>query len=710
MPILHEEETKKTDSEEQNTLSYQLKRLGFDPDKGVNQLNEQREAPIHVAVKRRDADAVKFLLNQDKIDLRQQNNEHQTPQSLAEKIRNEEIQILIWNKLLEQRKNQQEETRKEKEREKEKYQKQIKEEERVKKVLEEEQAKKVLEEEKAKKVLEEEKAKKALEEQAKKVLEEEKAKKVLEEKAALVRHLNCLGFSDAAVEDINQVNEQGETPLHVAAKHQDIEAIKSLLNHSEINVNATDKEGSTPLHLLIKSEATISLYKSLKNLLNHSKINLNATDKEGHTPLYYAITKNQNDTIRDVTTLLAKDADISEGFSKALNEKKLGLLTIACLFAHRIEDTKLLLKKIPNIKKGDFVVFRSGIKGLEVAAIASNCDKQIFQKIVNNDGERTFKNSDEMDNFLKFTMAKSFLSLSYSKQSTGFPMFGAIDLTLNKLMQSSVSKSDNQQINSLIKKITNQKKIELSEGRKIEVIYSNLDGHAAYLVIESDAQENPIKIAYCDGANRSVKTAEIEKTNLEKLKCEFLEKTNFDIKEWCKTNSPSSFLRKIDGTKNFEDKIPVKPQKRGNCSLKSFNMTLRYVLSRTNPELVFEEKSGSGYEIYKNWKHSLIQAYRDDLNQLATAKDKKGNLLNEDKFWWKDLVHLQTEVLEKEASKKDDKPNSLQQETQKEKEMEREENQKQPEEKEASKKDDKPNSLQPTSVTSLKNANCCTIS
>jgi ankyrin repeat protein len=671
MTTLHEEETKKTDSEEQNTLSYQLKRLGFDPDKGVNQLNEQREAPIHVAVKRRDADAVKFLLNQDKIDLRQQNNERQTPQSLAEKIRNEEIQILIWNKLLEQRKNQQEETRKEKEREKEKYQKQIKEEERVKKVLEEEQAKKVLEE------------------QARKVLEEKQAKKASEEKAALVCHLDRLGFSDADVEDINQVNEQGETPLH----------------------------------LFIKSEATEATsypYRSLKNLLNHSKINLNATDKEGHTPLYYAITKNQRN-IHEVATLLVRGVDISEVLSKSINEKELVLLTIDCLLTHRIEDAKLLLKKIPNIKKGDFGVFTNGIKGLEVVAINSNCDEQIFEKIVNNDRERTFKNSDEMDNFLKFTMAKSFLSLSYSKQSTGFPTFGARDLTLYKLMQSSASKSDNpqinsasksdnQQINSLIKKITNQEKIELSEGRKIEVIYSNFDGHAAYLVIESDAQENPIKIAYCDGQNRSVKTAEIEKTNLEKLKCEFLEKTNFDIKEWCKTNSPSSFLRKIDGTKNFEDKIPVKPQKRGNCSLKSFNMTLRYVYSRTNPELVFEEKSGSGYEIYKNWKRSLIQAYRDDLNQLATAKDEKGNLLNEDKFWWKDLVHLQTEVLEKEASKKDDKPNSLQQETQKEKEMEREENQKQPEEKEASKKDDKPNSLQPTSVTSLKNASCCTIS
>lgn len=84
-------------------------------------------------------------------------------------------------------------------------------------------------------------------------------------------------FLNTEYVNVNIQSEEGETPLHFAARNENIEAIKLLLQHPEIDVNTQDVHGNTPLH-------TAAQYKSLKTivlLLNAPGINPYSKNKQG---------------------------------------------------------------------------------------------------------------------------------------------------------------------------------------------------------------------------------------------------------------------------------------------------------------------------------------------------------------------------------------------------------------------------------------------
>ncbi len=56
---------------------------------------------------------------------------------------------------------------------------------------------------------------------------------------------------------------------------------------------------------------------------------------------------------------------------------------------------------------------------------------------------------------------------------------------------------------------------------------------------------------------------------------------------------------------SVEQKIPTKPQIRGNCPFKSFNLVVRACLGKLHPTLVFEQDgkpAGDRYETFKDIK------------------------------------------------------------------------------------------------------------
>lgn len=96
--------------------------------------------------------------------------------------------------------------------------------------------------------------------------------------------LNCLIFNLIYL----LANGYGNTPLHEACHHRNLEVSTFLLKHGA-NVNATNHKGSTPLHTLCY---TINSYHGmdLLKLLIDSGANVNHADNRGMTPILVCCT------------------------------------------------------------------------------------------------------------------------------------------------------------------------------------------------------------------------------------------------------------------------------------------------------------------------------------------------------------------------------------------------------------------------------------
>ncbi|MCY4585592.1 MAG: ankyrin repeat domain-containing protein [Bryobacterales bacterium] len=86
----------------------------------------------------------------------------------------------------------------------------------------------------------------------------------------------------ASADDINAVDENGDTALHRAADHGAVLKIDRLLKDGA-DINARDYDGATPLHVALISEEVEAVERLLQG-----PCNLNARDNNGDTPLHYA--------------------------------------------------------------------------------------------------------------------------------------------------------------------------------------------------------------------------------------------------------------------------------------------------------------------------------------------------------------------------------------------------------------------------------------
>lgn len=83
---------------------------------------------------------------------------------------------------------------------------------------------------------------------------------------------------------INTKDNAGQTPLILACKHENKEAINILINNNEIEIDLQDNNGKTAIMY-----ATIfQNFDIIKMLLNYNA-NINLLDKENDTPLMYAV-------------------------------------------------------------------------------------------------------------------------------------------------------------------------------------------------------------------------------------------------------------------------------------------------------------------------------------------------------------------------------------------------------------------------------------
>jgi len=85
-----------------------------------------------------------------------------------------------------------------------------------------------------------------------------------------------------------------QTALHVACREDNIEIVKMLLLHPDIDVNITDKRGQTPFLIACYQGRT----EVVKELLKDGRIDFNKRDHEGGFPLYWAIQDGYLDVVK----------------------------------------------------------------------------------------------------------------------------------------------------------------------------------------------------------------------------------------------------------------------------------------------------------------------------------------------------------------------------------------------------------------------------
>ena len=138
--------------------------------------------------------------------------------------------------------------------------------------------------------------------------------------------------------EVNAINEDGETPLHVAAEMGDIVAIQQLIT-AKADVNAKDKYGKRALHL-----ASLGGHTEIVESLIAAGADVNIVDGSGQTPLHMAAS---NDHTKTVESLIAAGADIN---AKDIMEKTPLHWAVLCL---RAKALAVLIAKGADINAKD---------------------------------------------------------------------------------------------------------------------------------------------------------------------------------------------------------------------------------------------------------------------------------------------------------------------------------------------------------------------
>lgn len=140
--------------------------------------------------------------------------------------------------------------------------------------------------------------------------------------------------------DVEELNQAGESALHVAAKHSCVATISLLLEHGA-KVNVKDRGGKTPLHVVAmfgNSEAKAGAALALLS----AGAPIEAKDAEGATPLFAAST---GGNVELATALL------DHGANAEVEVRSLRPLHIAA-YGARVEMVRLLIGRGADVFAG----------------------------------------------------------------------------------------------------------------------------------------------------------------------------------------------------------------------------------------------------------------------------------------------------------------------------------------------------------------------
>lgn len=123
------------------------------------------------------------------------------------------------------------------------------------------------------------------------------------------------------VVDLDALNDNGLSPLHLAIKNTNLAIIQLLENKAnDMNVAIYEKSeiknGNSALHLAVETGSV----DVIQHILTNGKVNVNKKNFAGHTALYLARTKtdiNNNDIINLLLEHDAQELSVDEGASSS---------------------------------------------------------------------------------------------------------------------------------------------------------------------------------------------------------------------------------------------------------------------------------------------------------------------------------------------------------------------------------------------------------
>jgi len=162
------------------------------------------------------------------------------------------------------------------------------------------------------------------------------------------------------IEQVNAKDANGDTPLHLAARVDDIECVNLLLT-AGANINERDRVGGTPLHYALDVNSKFSHAVLVKAYELGAAVDVNATSNSGKSLLHRASALGNVDFI-DI--LLNNGAEV-----EAQDELGVTPLQMACMFGH-LEAARTLLGAGANVN----ATMRDGRTALYFATQEKNKD------------------------------------------------------------------------------------------------------------------------------------------------------------------------------------------------------------------------------------------------------------------------------------------------------------------------------------------------
>lgn len=162
--------------------------------------------------------------------------------------------------------------------------------------------------------------------------------------------------------DINSSDNDGNTPVHLAAKEGNLDVVKYLIEVKEVDLNAKDNNGNTPLHLAT-GEGRLDV---VKYLIDEKKADFNVKNDDGWTPLHCAAEKGKLDVVKCLIDEKKADFNVKDNYGQTPLH--------AAAYWGNLDVVKYLIDE----KKVDFVDFNVennyGWTPLHRAAYSGNLD------------------------------------------------------------------------------------------------------------------------------------------------------------------------------------------------------------------------------------------------------------------------------------------------------------------------------------------------
>ena len=415
---------------------------------------------------------------------------------------------------------------------------------------------------------------------------------------------------------LTQPNEINDT-IFFKIEDGDFDEVREIIKSNPEVLNHKDQFGVTPIfHLVLKDN--LEFLKEI--IVSHPEV-LKQKDRRELSPIFYAISINNIEALETIIEAHPEALKQTSQFGETL------ILTLIQKYDYQ-----------PSKENKDLLKFT-------------------FKKQFNRD-----LNDEEIENLVDFVQNFNFLKLSFDELGQGF-----YDNQFEKLLPSFLpNKADladgfKKDLVEIYEKILQPEipsipfQDDNGGNKSLHIYKAGLGRHSTYFIFHFDEDAKQLtSISYCDG-NECFADQEIDNsgyiygvrtfklkdpisfadsTLIKEFFQDFVKKTSQgkDFEDFYKEEiSPYKLAQNKIGGIEFSEIIsatPIKPQSRLNCTLKSLNSLVKFVLEVTKGGEIFtfdpttSKQGGEAYEAYKELKQQIVDNATEKLIESAKIVEK----------------------------------------------------------------------------------------